>query len=166
MRLVRFKEGNMFNTWLLIIVLFGGSIIGFGEGISKYSDYRSLNYSGITVKAYQDTTMKAEENPKRVSIIDGEDRFEVFLQFMTYDKKVVYVTPHVPKRLVDKLANDGFIELVYNAKNPRFVIFKGEKLEKGYSRFMFGFLLGFLFIIVLKSRYRIAPFLGRVNAGG
>lgn len=149
----------MIKTWLLISLLALGCSVGLMGAIIEFSDYRAFQTNGKEVKAVP--ALKVQATGQAV----GQDTLEVLLKFKTDAGVDVFVSRNVPKRLLERLSSDGYIELIYLADDPKRTIFKGEILPKGYFWLGFAVISGLLFVVALRSRYRIAGFLTGIPSG-
>jgi hypothetical protein len=145
----------MIKAWFIIILLFLGAAAGILEWLADFEPYYSFKSGAKVGRA---TAASKLQKPGSAIVKFDEARYEFPLRFKTEAGKDIFVVAYVPRRALDKLEQDGYVNVLYLPDEPRRIVFEGDipRMPKGYMGLLFGLVSLAVGIAAMKARHSLA----------
>jgi hypothetical protein len=140
---------GLIDAWQFRILLLLAALTGFLGSFVEYEDYHAFQVGSRIAKAIPASKW---EVPGHKMVIEGQEKTQFALKFNTDKNDQLFISPYLPKPLLDQLNRDGYIEIAYRVDDPQRFIFKGEQLPTGRFWLFFGIVSSGLFAISLRLR--------------
>lgn len=153
----------MFKIWFFIVLLFLGAATGVLAWFADFAPYYSFKSHAKVATA---TAASKSQKPGAGIVKLDEVRYEFPLRFKTDAGQDIFAVAHLPQRGLERLAQDGRINVLYLPDEPQRVLFEGDvqKMPRGYASLLFSAACLIVAFAVLKARHGLArhtKYLGR-----
>jgi hypothetical protein len=153
----------MFKAWFVVIIFFVASITGFLGWLVNFEKYYDYSFNGKTAIARMATETWT---PGEFISVDGETRYKVHLRYELESGDARFVSPYFPRHVIEKIQNDGTVEIIYLSDNPLRVIYKGDELPMGLMHLLLGIVAGIIALYLMKNRLRLVPYVRYLGGNG